>query len=100
MKIKTVSVHYERKINLGDYNSATVGINLWADVDAEENEHLDEIMDGLWTMAKENVKAQALPLVRKQNAEVKEIFMGLPKEIRDKFPAHDTDTELEDEDAN
>ncbi len=87
MQIKTVSVHYERKINLGDYNSAAIGITLWADVDPHENAALDEIMTALWTMAKDNVKAQALPLVRNQQAEVTEIYMGLPKDIRDKFPA-------------
>ena len=87
MNIKTVSVTYERKINLGDYNSATIGITMWADVEPEENENLDEIMGALWSMAKENVKAQAIPLVRRQQAEVIEVFMGLPKEVREKFPA-------------
>jgi len=35
--VKTVSVNYERKLNLGDYNSATVGCTVWADVKEEED---------------------------------------------------------------
>ena len=78
--VKTVSVHYERKFNLGDYNSAAIGINIWADV--EEDEDLHGVMDSLWTMAKENVKAQAMPLVNNSKAEIKQIFMGLPVEVQ------------------
>lgn len=37
MRIKTISVTYERKINLGDYNSATLGVSIWADVDEDED---------------------------------------------------------------
>ena len=62
MDIKTIAVHYERKFNLGDYNSATVGVNLWADLDIEEDD-VDKCLDELWTLAKENVKTQAQPLV-------------------------------------
>ena len=31
--VKTVSVSYERKINLGNYNSAHLGVGLWAEPD-------------------------------------------------------------------
>jgi hypothetical protein len=31
--VKTISVAYERKINLGDYNSAHLGVTLWAEPD-------------------------------------------------------------------
>jgi len=37
MKITTISVTYERKINLGDYNSAHIGLTLWADLDEEDD---------------------------------------------------------------
>jgi hypothetical protein len=33
----TVSVGYERKINLGDYEHCTVSASLWARVDEEED---------------------------------------------------------------
>lgn len=76
--IKTVSVSYERKLNLGDYNSATVGCTLWADV--EPGDDLNIAMKALWAMAKENVRVQALPLVSKTNANMKieETYLGLP----------------------
>jgi hypothetical protein len=82
--VKMASVTYGRKFNLGDYNSATIDCTLWADV--SDDQPLDEAMTALWTMAKENVRAQALPLVQKakdkKQAEVKQIFMGLPLELQ------------------
>ena len=83
-KIKTVSVNYERKINTGDYSSATVGCTLWADLEMDENdqptEDLNKVMHDLWSMAKANVKTQALPLINKANndAEIERAFLGLP----------------------
>lgn len=75
--IKTVSVNYERKLNLGDYNSATVGCTIWADV--QDDEDLNHVMHDLWGMAKENVKAQAAPLANKgANTTQKDYFLGLP----------------------
>jgi len=76
MRIKTVSVTYGRKCNLGEYNSATVECSMWADLDVEDD--LDVAMHGLWDMAKENVKAQCLPLVNKGKAEVREFYLGVP----------------------
>jgi len=76
MRIKTVSVTYGRKCNLGEYNSATVECSMWADLDVEDD--LDAAMRGLWDMAKENVKAQCLPLVNKGKAEVREFYLGVP----------------------
>lgn len=90
--IKTVSVTYGRKFNLGDYNSAYVELSIWADVTEEED--MDATMRQLWTMAKDNVKAQALPLVNNDKAEIKQIFMGLPVEVQAQL------TEPEDNDAN
>ncbi len=80
MKIKTVSVNYERKINLGDFNSAAVGCTIWADVD--EGEDLNQSMHNLWTMATENVKAKMSAVVPSKNGSVttKEFFLGLPVE--------------------
>lgn len=79
-KVKTVSVTYGRKLNLGDYNSATIDCTIWSDI--EEGEDLNQAMHGLWNMAKNNVKTQSLPLVdRKSNLNVKEAFLGLPFEI-------------------
>jgi hypothetical protein len=82
--VKTVSVNYERKINTGDYSSATVGCTLWADIEVDETgkptEDLNLVMHDLWSMAKANVKTQALPLINKANneAEIERAFLGLP----------------------
>lgn len=38
MRIKAIGVNYERKFNLGDYNSAVIGCSLWANIDADEDE--------------------------------------------------------------
>lgn len=79
--IKTVCVHYQRKFNLGNYESAAIGIDIWADVTEEED--LAAAMRRLWTMAKANVKTQALPLTAKHRAKVEEAFLGLPEELKE-----------------
>ncbi len=65
--IKTVSVNYERKLNTGNYSSATVGISLWADIelDAEGNptENVQDVLRDLWAIAKANAKEQMIPLM-------------------------------------
>ena len=81
MNLKTISVTYDRKFNMGDYNSAHIAMTLWADLDEDEDEA--EASAALWSMAKANVKAQALPLVSKKATEVNEIFMGLPVAVRE-----------------
>lgn len=79
--IKTVSVTYGRKLNLGEYNSANIDCTLWADVSDDEQD-LDAVMRGLWEMAKNNVKTQLVPLSAKHAAQAKELYMGLPLELR------------------
>lgn len=81
--VKTVSVTYGRKQNLGDYNSATVDCTLWADI--EEGEDLNNAMQGLWKMAKENVKANLIPEVRPGSMKTEERFLGLPVDLQEKI---------------
>lgn len=81
VKIKTVSVTYDRKVNLGDYNSMNVSVTLWADVNDEETS-LHEIMESLWGMAKSNVKEQiTFKKKANPNINVSETYLGLP--VRD-----------------
>ena len=87
--VKTVSVTYERKHNLGDYSSANIGCTIWADV--SDDQDLDTAMPGLWDMAKANVKAQLLPLTSKTKATVEQVFMGLPLELQEAVAAVDSD---------
>ncbi len=95
--VKTASVTYGRKFNLGDYNSATIDCTLWADL--SEDQDLDAAMAALWAMAKENVRAQALPLVNKSKAQVEQVFMGLPLKLRRDAEASLVDYDIYDHDA-
>jgi len=86
VKPTNVSVTYGRKFNLGEFQSAHIEISIWAEVDEEDD--LNEAMSQLWCMAKENVKAQALPLVAKQRAKVNEVFLGLPIQLQEEARAN------------
>ena len=59
--IKTLSVTYERKFNLGNYESLHIGMTSWADV--HENTTAEEVQAELWKWVKEAVKNQALPVI-------------------------------------
>jgi hypothetical protein len=78
MNIKTISVTYERKLNLGDFNSAAIGVTVWADV--EDGEDPAAATNALFAKAKSAVKEQAMPLLSKVNAQTREFFMGKPVE--------------------
>ncbi len=82
--VKTVSVQYGRKLNLGDYNSAEISITVWADLD--EDEDVQGALDTLYQQAKENVKKQALPLLKSEPASLnyRETFLGTPVEAQRK----------------
>ena len=84
MNIKTVSVTYERKQNLGDYNSANVGCTVWADVSFDDDKLLHEEMTALWKMAKDNVRAQLVPLTGNGSVKVENLFLGLPLDLLEK----------------
>ena len=80
-QIKTVSVTYGRKINLGDFNSATIECTLWAGL--KEGEDTDSAMHQLWDMATSNVQAKAGVVTRKLEAKFEEVFLGLPVETQE-----------------
>jgi hypothetical protein len=75
MIVKTISATYERKHNLGDFCSANIGVTIWAELDPEDNS--TEALAVLFEEAKAMVRAQLLPLVAKQKAELKEVFAGM-----------------------
>ncbi len=77
--VRSVSVKYGRKVNMGNFESATYEVVVWADIDTEEQPELDLAMHALWAMAKQNIKAQALPvMLNKPNLDMRNYFMGLP----------------------
>ena len=81
MNITTLKVEYTRTLNLGDYNSAKIGAEIWADLD--EGEDAAAAFAALWIQAKGEVKAQAEPLFAKQSAKAQAIFAGLPVELQE-----------------
>ncbi len=83
MKVKTISVVYERKLNLGDYCSATIGATAWADLDEGEDEKAAYV--ALFAEVKGVVKEQATPLFARHKAEVERVFAGLPVELREEI---------------
>lgn len=87
MRITTINVTYARTFNLGDYNSARFECALSAELELAENaEEGDEderaALEQLWQLAKDSVKAQALPVLRKREDEVAAIRSSLPAEVR------------------
>lgn len=83
MKLEKVTVNYERKINLGDYNSANLSCMLTAFIEPDDN--TDQVMNDLWEMARNNVKKAAVPFLDKVKATENQIFLGLPQELREKI---------------
>ncbi|MCG6138453.1 MAG: hypothetical protein MET45_28160 [Nostoc sp. LLA-1] len=62
MEIKTISVTYHRKFNLGDYESLELGYSLWAQIDPEED--AEGATQFLYMQAKASVKEAAMPLIK------------------------------------
>ncbi|YAF99297.1 MAG: hypothetical protein AB3A66_28050 (plasmid) [Nodularia sp. CChRGM 3473] len=62
MEIKTISVTYQRKFNLGDYESVEVGCSLWGQIDPEED--AEGATQFLFEQAKASVKQAAMPLLK------------------------------------
>jgi len=73
MKLEKVTVNFQRKKNLGNYESADASCMLTAYVEVTDDK--DEVMRDLWRMAKENVKAALAPYF--QNVTVDELYLGL-----------------------
>lgn len=79
MPIKTVSVTYGRKVNLGDFNSLNAECTIWYDLADSEPE--DDLMHSLWQMARQNVKEQVQRVAGNgKNTNVTQMFLGLPIE--------------------
>lgn len=80
MKLKTISVTYDRKQNLGDYNSAHVAITVWADL--EDGDDPAAAAEALRQMARHQVMAELARLDSRLAAKVEDIFMGLPVSVQ------------------
>jgi hypothetical protein len=73
MEIKTISVTYHRKFNLGDYESVEIGCSLWGQIDPEED--ADGATQFLFEQAKASVKEAAMPLIRTSSYQMQKAQM-------------------------
>jgi hypothetical protein len=62
MEIKTISVTYTRKFNLGDYESLELSCSLWGQIDKEED--AEGATQFLFQQAKASLKEAALPVIQ------------------------------------
>lgn len=95
MVIKTVSVTYGRKHNLGDFSSAHAEITLWAELEEGENEESATV--ALREMARNNVMNELGRVDQRLKARTEDLFMGLPAELRKSIELKQTPV---DEDGN
>jgi hypothetical protein len=92
-KVKTASVTYERKVNLGNFSSMTLGVTFWADFDPDEE--LSEGMHQLWNAARANVQAQTFRILKSENDQGKDLGLTAvtePEPTEAKGPAEPGDT--------
>lgn len=80
MQLKTISVTYGRKFNLGDFNSIHSEITLWADLDEGDDEAL--AAEALRTMARNQVMLELARVQPQLEAKVQNIFAGLPTNVQ------------------
>jgi hypothetical protein len=81
MKLTTISATYDRKLNLGDYNSAHIAMTLWADL--EEGDDPAAAGEALRQMARHQVMVEMARIKPELQAKVEGIFMGLPVSVRE-----------------
>lgn len=80
MILKTISVTYGRKQNLGDYNSAHAEISLWADLEPGDDEA--SAAEALRQMARAQVMLELARVLPALEAKVQNVFAGLPVSVQ------------------
>lgn len=80
MQLKTISVTYGRKLNLGDYSSAHAEISLWAELDEGDDEAT--AAEALRQMARNQVMLELARVQPALEAKVQNIFAGLPVSVQ------------------
>ena len=85
MRVKTISVTYGRKWNTDNYESATLDTTVWADLAEGEDEA--EAYTQLWTLAKDQIRAQSLPVLSKRDEKrrrvLADVLEALPKSLQE-----------------
>lgn len=80
MQLKTISVTYGRKLNTGDYSSATCEISLWADLEDGDDEAT--AAEALRQMARNQVMLELSRVEQRLQAKVEGVFAGLPVSVQ------------------
>lgn len=80
MRLKTISVTYGRKLNLGDFNSVHSEVSLWADLEDGDDEA--SAANALRDMARNQVMLELANLNQKLAAKVETVFAGLPVSVQ------------------
>lgn len=80
MQLKTISVTYGRKLNLGDFNSVHSEVSLWADLEASDDEAT--AADALRAMARNQVMLELARVEQRLQAKVEGVFAGLPVSVQ------------------
>ena len=83
IQVKTISVTYERKMNLQDFNSGTIGCTIWANLDAGVDPQVASRT--LFLIAKAQVREQVMPLVAKFRDTLRLVVSHLRKEDQAQF---------------
>ena len=95
MKTTSVTAHYERKLNTGDYSSVT--LSAWATVEVEQGESDTEAMSYAMDLCREQVRESAATFVKKAAVNTNEQFAGVPvrnhgrSELDVQVDPHDSD---------
>ncbi len=80
MQITKVTVGFGSTINLGNYNSARFDVQLEAELD--EGEDVEQAVQQLHQQARDNVRRQALPIIRRNSERLEDIFRHLPEYLQ------------------
>lgn len=75
MRFTSVTAHYERKLNTGDYSSVT--LSAWATVEVEEGDDAAAAMAAAMSQCRAQVKDAAAPFIGRNGISANETFAGL-----------------------
>jgi hypothetical protein len=98
MRFEKVGVHYNRKFNLGNYESADISADMWAS--CEEGDDIGEVFDTLFAVAKETVKINVPPSYKKHTPDYTESFTKYGQKVdkSELIASIANDSELVDDD--
>ena len=79
MNIQKIGVQYNRKFNLGNYESCELSAHIWAGV--EQGDDVDDCFNLLFDIAKQKVKANIPPSYKATQANYTETFTKYGKTV-------------------